>query len=281
MQQFNWDPAQYAKFSDHRARPFTDLTTVIDAAQPSVVIDLGCGPGTMTRTLAERWPDAQVIGLDSSTEMVSAARAMAQQDPDSPANLSFEEANASDWSPDENVDVIVSNAMLQWIPGHRELMDKWFRVLRPGAWFAMQVPGNYAAPSHATIADLAKRPEYSQASEGAYTRESIYTPIEYAETLIDAGLRPNVWETTYYHALLGDEPVYNWVRGAALRPVLQGLAAADEANDTNLEDQYIAEYRQAMLQAYPPYEAPDGATLTMFPMRRVFVVGQKVLDYQI
>ncbi|MGO1184196.1 MAG: methyltransferase domain-containing protein [Micrococcaceae bacterium] len=281
MHDFNWDPAQYAKFSDHRARPFKDLTSVIDEPRPRVVIDLGCGPGTMTRTLAERWPDAEVIGLDSSEDMVLAARRMQSEDPQAPKNLRFEHANASEWMPDASVDVVVSNAMLQWIPQHRQLMGRWLKALKPGAWFGMQVPGNYAAPSHATINELARRPEYADASRGTYTRESIYTPLEYAETLIDAGLRPNVWETTYLQSLLGEEPVYAWVRGAALRPVLQGLSAADERDGTRLEEQYTREYREAMLKAYPPYEAPDGTTLTVFSMRRVFVVGQKVLDYQI
>lgn len=281
MNEFSWDPAQYSKFSDHRARPFRDLTSVIDVENPRTVIDLGSGPGTMTRTLAQRWPNAKVVGLDSSHEMVQAAQKMLDNDPHAPQNLSFEVANASEWMPDDDVDVMVSNAMLQWIPRHRKLMEDWVRALNPGAWFAAQVPGNFAAPSHATIFSLAQRPEFARASQGVYGRESIYTPTEYTQTLLEAGMRPMVWETTYHQALLGDEPVYSWVKGAALRPVLQALRASDAAHGTQLHDQYVEEYRQAMREAYPPYHAPDGAQVTVFPMRRVFVVGHKVLDFQI
>lgn len=281
MENFIWDPSQYAVFAGHRARPFYDLSAAIYADQPRTVVDMGCGPGNMTRTLAQRWPQAEVIGLDSSREMVQEARLSLQDDPQAPTNLRFEHIEAEQWEPDASVDVVVSNAMLQWIPNHRQLMDRWLGQMSPGAWFAMQVPGNYSAPSHRTIAELANRPEYAEASQRTYTGESIYTPREYTHTLIRRGFRPNVWETTYHQVLTGEEPVYNWVKGAALRPVLQGLAEIDERDGSNLQAAYLSEYRERMLHDYPPYTSPDGTVVTIFPMRRVFVVGHKELDYTI
>ncbi|MFC7402453.1 methyltransferase domain-containing protein [Citricoccus sp. GCM10030269] len=274
MQDFTWDPQQYTVYADRRARPFHDLTARVRATDPKLVVDLGCGPGNMTRTLAERWPGARVRGLDSSADMVATAQQSAAGS-GAPSNLEFAQVDAQRWSPEPEVDVLVSNAMLQWIPDHRRLVADWLEALRPGAWFAVQVPGNFAAPSHATIAELSRRPEYAHVLEGVTDRESVYTTDEYLETLVTAGFEPDVWETTYSQTLSGENPVYDWVRGAALRPSLQRLEAADRRDGTNLLDQYVEEYRRIMREAYPRFSTPDGVFLTDYPFRRIFVVGVK------
>jgi trans-aconitate 2-methyltransferase len=274
MRDFTWDPEQYSVFADRRARPYRDLTARVRAADPKVVVDLGCGPGNMTATLAERWPGAQVTGLDSSADMVATARQLAAR-PGAPANLAFDQVDAQRWQPAADVDVVVSNAMLQWIPDHRGLVAGWLAALKPGAWFAVQVPGNFEAPSHATMAELSRRPEYSAALEGVMERESVYTTEEYLETLISAGYEADVWETTYSQPLTGEDPVYDWVRGAALRPSLQRLEEADRRDGTNLLDRYVEEYKRIMRASYPTYVTPDGVRLTDYPFRRIFVVGVK------
>lgn len=273
MQDFTWDPQQYTVFADRRARPFRDLTARVRAEDPKVVVDLGCGPGNMTRTLAERWPRARVIGLDSSADMVETARQMAAES--GPANLRFDQVDAQNWQPDADVDVVVSNAMLQWIPDHRQLVAGWLEALKPGAWFAVQVPGNFAAPSHATIAEMSRRPEFTGALHGVTERESVYTTHEYLQTLIAAGFEADVWETTYSQPLTGNDPVYDWVRGAALRPSLQRLEAADRRDGTNLQERYIEEYRRIMRESYQTYITPEGVRLTDYPFRRIFIVGAK------
>ena len=273
MQDFTWDPEQYTVFADRRARPFRDLTARIRAADPKLVVDLGCGPGNMTRTLAERWPQARVIGLDSSADMVETAQQMAAES--GLDNLSFDQVDAQRWQPDADVDVVVSNAMLQWIPDHRQLVAGWLEALRPGAWFAVQVPGNFAAPSHATIAEMSRRPEFTAALHGVMERESVYTTHEYLETLIASGFEADVWETTYSQPLPGNDPVYDWVRGAALRPSLQRLEAADRRDGTNLQERYVEEYRRIMRESYQTYITPEGVRLTDYPFRRIFMVGVK------
>lgn len=273
MQDFTWDPEQYTVFADRRARPFRDLTARIRAADPKLVVDLGCGPGNMTRTLAERWPQARVIGLDSSADMVETAQQMAAES--GLDNLSFDQVDAQRWQPDADVDVVVSNAMLQWIPDHRQLVAGWLEALRPGAWFAVQVPGNFAAPSHATIAEMSRRPEFTAALHGVMERESVYTTHEYLETLIASGFEADVWETTYSQPLTGNDPVYDWVRGAALRPSLQRLEAADRRDGTNLQERYVEEYRRIMRESYQTYLTPEGVRLTDYPFRRIFMVGVK------
>jgi trans-aconitate 2-methyltransferase len=136
-----WDPATYLQFADERARPFADLVGQVHAAEPAQVVDLGCGTGQLTASLADRWPAATVLGVDSSPEMVELARQYAG------AQVTFSVQDLRDWRPDGPVDVIVSNAVLQWVPGHRDLLPRLVESLTPGGWLAFQVPGNFAEPS--------------------------------------------------------------------------------------------------------------------------------------
>lgn len=280
MEKFVWDPAQYAQFAGHRARPFVDLTNAIQLEAPDQVFDIGCGPGNMTVTLAHRWPTAKITGFDASAEMIDDANNLvAHRDDDIYANVSFAQQDAASWMPPADTDVVVSNAMFQWIPNHVEIISTWLAALQPGAWFAMQVPGNSIARSHQFIGDLAQEDKFSVAADAAYTGETIHSVEDYTHMLLEHSFRPNVWETTYHQVLTGPDPVFDWVKGAALRPVLQKLTEHDTANGTNLHDAFVARYKAEMLEAYPPYIGPDGQEVTVYPFRRIFVVGHKELDY--
>jgi trans-aconitate 2-methyltransferase len=255
-----WDPAKYVQFGDYRDRPFFDLTGRVHADRPVQVVDLGCGPGNLTATLAERWPGADVVGLDSSAEMLGKAAAVADRTP----CLRFELMDVADWMPSAETDVVVSNAALQWVPGHQDMMRKWLAVLRPGSWFAMQVPGNFNAPSHALMRGLAGSSRWEPKLRGVLRGgESVGEPAEYLRILLDAGFTADAWETTYQQVLPGPDPVLEWVRGTALRPVLAVLSPEDGT-------QFEAEYAAALREAYPP--TVHG---TVFPFRRIFAVGRK------
>lgn len=280
MENFVWDPAQYAHFAGHRARPFVDLTAAVQLESPQQVFDIGCGPGNMTVTLANRWPHAHITGLDASEEMIDDALKLVEHDGDGRYDkVNFAQQDAASWMPPADTDAIVSNAMFQWLPNHVEIISGWLEALKPGAWFAMQVPGNSVARSHQFIGELAQEEKFSVAADAAYTGETIHPVDEYTRMLLAHSFRPNVWETTYYQVLTGDDPVFNWVKGAALRPVLQKLAAHDAEHGTTLHDAFVARYKTEMLDAYPPYEGPDGQEVTVYPFRRIFVVGHKELDY--
>ncbi|UUL75344.1 trans-aconitate 2-methyltransferase [Pseudarthrobacter sp. Fe7] len=255
-----WDPAKYIRFGDHRSRPFFDLTDRIHADRPAMVVDLGCGPGNLTAALAERWPGAQVVGLDSSAEMLAKAAPLAAE----VRSLTFERADIAGWMPSPETDVVVSNAALQWVPGHRELMRTWLEALRPGAWFAVQVPGNFNAPSHSLMRELAASDRWA-AKLGGVLRggESVGEPGDYLEILLDAGFAADAWETSYQQVLQGPDPVLEWVRGTALRPVV-GVLGDDDAK------RFEAEYAAVLRDAYP-----QGVHGTVFPFRRVFAVGRK------
>jgi trans-aconitate 2-methyltransferase len=253
-----WDPGQYQRFADERSRPFADLTARIGAGQPASVVDLGCGPGNLTAGLARRWPGATVHGVDSSPAMIEAAR-----ERENPPRLTFELADLREWRPSGPVDVITSNAVLQWVPGHLDLLPDWVEWLNPGGWLAFQIPGNFGQPPHVAISEMAASPRWQPllgASE--FTRQAGEV-TGYLDVLAGAGCQVDAWETTYLHVLPGDDPVVQWVKGTALRPV---LAALDDAQAA----EFLAEYRERMRRAYPP--RPYG---TVLPFRRVFVVAHR------
>ncbi len=251
-----WDPAQYALFSDERSRPFFDLTGQIGAEQPSQVVDLGCGSGELTATLAQRWPAATVRGLDASAEMIERAAALAR------GRLSFTLADAVDFDAG-GVDVLVSNALLQWVPGHQALLRSWAGQLNADGWLAFQVPANFDSPSHRLMRELAGSDRWRDRLAGVLRHDVVAEPAEYLELLVEAGLRVNAWQTSYLHVLTGADPVLEWVRGTGLRPVLAALAA-DEAAE------FSAEYAGLLRDAYPVQ--PFG---TVFPFLRTFVVAHK------
>jgi len=255
-----WDPATYLRFAGERARPFAELLARIGAEAPSTVVDLGCGEGSLTASLARRWPGARVTGLDSSPEMLAAAAAEAR-----PGRVEFTLGDVRTWSPTGPVDVVVSNAVLHWVPAHDRLLTGWAGRLTPGGWLAVQVPGNFRAPTHALLADLCRAPRWADRLAGAAPRaDAVLDPTGYLVVLTGAGLAADAWETTYLHVLTGDDPVLGWVRSTVLRPVL-ALLPEDEAA------RFTAEYAAALRDAYPV--RPDGTTV--LPFRRVFAVGHR------
>jgi trans-aconitate 2-methyltransferase len=261
-----WDPQQYAKFTDHRARPFHDLLSRVGAGQPALVVDLGCGNGPLTLGLAERWPEARVVGVDHSPEMLAAAHEL-----DGDGRVEWVEADVARWdsaSLGSAPDVIVTNATLQWVPGHTALLTTWAEALAPGGWLAMQVPGNHDAPSHALMRAVAADHPAAERLREPLARLTVEEPATYVELLGALGLEVDGWETTYVHVLdpLGqqDNPVLEWVRGTGLRPVLDTLTDAAE------RDAFLADYDARLRAAYPRTSVG-----VLLPFRRVFCVAHR------
>ncbi|GAB3844259.1 trans-aconitate 2-methyltransferase [Micromonospora andamanensis] len=254
-----WDPAAYLRYGDERSRPFHDLLARVGADRPRQVVDLGCGPGTLTAVLAARWPDSRVVGLDSSAEMIARASRLG-------APVSFGEADVRDWRPDPDTDVVISNAVLQWVPGHRELLVRWAAELPAGAWLAVQVPGNFDAPSHRALREVAGRPPWRAVLTPLLRETPVADPVDYTASLVAAGCAVDAWETTYVHLLAAgpdaDHPVLTWLEGTALRPV---RAALDPAG--------WSAYRSALAvrltEAYPVRHGQ-----VYFPFRRIFLVAR-------
>jgi trans-aconitate 2-methyltransferase len=286
-----WDAALYLRFGGERARPFFDLLARVGAELPGYVVDMGCGPGNLTTLLAERWPAATVCGVDSSPEMIEAARALVAQSPQLKAEsprltagnasrlpapsgsgpvatnhapgLSFMLDDVRFWKPQSLPDVIISNAVLQWVPGHRELLVRWADQLARGGWMAFQVPGNFDQPSHAIMREMAASDRWRPLLRDVELNRQSADPADYADLLARAGLEVDAWETTYVHILHGEDPVLEWYKGTGLRPVLAALDA-DQARD------FLAEYGTRIREAYPP-----SSFGTLFPFRRVFAVARR------
>jgi trans-aconitate 2-methyltransferase len=253
-----WDAGQYLRFGGERARPFFDLVAQIGATGPRYVADLGCGPGNLTAALAQRWPDATVVGVDNSPEMIAAARATAENG--SARNLSFALGDVWDWRPERPVDVLVCNAVLQWVPGHDELLLRWTDFLAPGGWLAFQLPGNFDQPSHAIVREMAASPRWRGPLADARLNRQAGDPADYVALLARPGFEVDAWETSYLHILHGENPVLEWTKGSTLRPVLAALDAEQGAA-------FVGEYGERLTGAYRPH--PFG---TLFPFRRVFTV---------
>jgi trans-aconitate 2-methyltransferase len=260
-----WDPERYLTYADERGRPFVELLARIGASEPRRVVDLGCGPGNLTALLAERWPDAHVTGVDSSPEMIAAAadaaRAVGANDAAGPAAVGFEVGDLRDWAPTEPVDVLISNATLQWVPGHLELLPRLVKHVAPGGWFAFQVPGNFDEPSHTIRRDLAAEEPYAGHTSDVATPGAFGAAV-YLEALAGLGCDVDAWETTYLHVLTGEDPVFTWVSGTGARPTLQALP-------DDLRPAFEEEFKRRLREAYPP--GPAGVVL---PFRRVFVVAR-------
>jgi len=250
-----WDPERYLRFADERGRPFVELVGRVAADAPRTVVDLGCGPGNLTALLKQRWPSAQVTGLDSSPEMIATARGRDD-------GVAYDVADLRDWRPPSPVDVLVSNATLQWVPDHLALLPSLVEAVRPGGWFAFQVPANFDEPSHTIRRDLAATPPYDAQTAGVATPDA-HDAATYLRALQPLVTSVDAWETTYLHVLHGEDPVFTWVSGTGARPTLQAL-------DESLRPRFEDEFKRRLRAAYP-----DDGSGVVLPFRRVFVVARR------
>ncbi len=252
-----WDPAQYLAFGDLRLRPAIDLLARIPEAAPRRVVDLGCGAGNVTRLLAERWPEAQISGVDSSAEMLAKARAQAP-------GARFVAADIAAWRPDALADVVFTNAALQWLDDHEGLFPRLVSMLAPGGRLAVQMPRNHGEASHRAMLETVEDGPWAERLRPIVRETPVATPERYYEILAPHCGAVEIWETIYLQQMAGDNPVKEWTKGTALRPFLEALAGAER-------DAFEAAYGRRILEAYPA--AADGSTL--FPFRRLFIVAER------
>jgi trans-aconitate 2-methyltransferase len=254
----SWSASQYTKFEDERTRPVRDLIAAIPAAEVSRAIDLGCGPGNSTEVLMARYPSASISGIDSAEDMVRAARERLP-------NVPIEQADVASWQPAGAYEVILANAVLQWVPGHEVLLPRLVDALSSGGSLAVQMPDNLAEPSHVLMRHVASEGPWSEKLSGAQgERSRVESPEWYYALLRPLCSRVDVWRTTYHHPLPGIDAVVEWFKGSGLRPFLSPL--------TNDEQKaYLERYRAALAAAYPLQ--PDGSVLLPFP--RLFFVATR------
>jgi trans-aconitate 2-methyltransferase len=259
-----WNPNQYLKFAEERTQPCRDLAARIAVANVHRAIDLGCGPGNSTAVLRERWPDAELTGLDSSVEMIERAR---REWPES-SRQHWIAGGISEWaaSNGEEFDVVFSNAALQWVEDHPAVYPRLFARVAPGGALAAQIPGNIDALPHRLMREVAATPTWRRCFPQGKVREWHHHEMEfYYDVLAPAAARLDLWATEYLHILPDAEAIVEWYRGTGLRPFLEVL-------DTDAERaRFIADYLEALRAHYPP--RPAGGVL--FPFRRIFLIAYK------
>ena len=255
----SWDPQQYQRFGNERARPFFDLLARIPDGEVRSAADLGCGPGNLTATLVDRWPNATVWGVDSSPDMLASATQL----PTHP-RLYFMQADLATWRPEQPLDRVVSNAAVQWVPDHAAVLSHLLNILTPGGVLAVQMPNNFDEAAHQLLAQLVRQEPWASAIGRWQERYFVQTATWYTDTLHRLGfVDVDVWETIYYHALQGSDAVLEWMKGTALRPVFTRLATEQHAA-------FLTEYREKLRAAYS--EQSYG---TVFPFRRLFFTAKK------
>jgi trans-aconitate 2-methyltransferase len=253
-----WDPGQYHKFGDHRLRPALELferaMLALGDRAPENIYDLGCGGGEIARIMANRWPNSRVVGLDSSTEMLVKAEAAGA------SRVEWMEADVRTWEASPKADLLYSNAMFQWVDGHPDVFPRMMDQLAPGGVLAVQMPLSFEQVSHTLLRQTLEQfgtPELRKSVARKWVEDADW----YYDLLKPQAAFLDIWEVRYLQVLQGDDPVLEWVKGSALRPVLTAMAK-DEA------DRFLAAYGAALREAYPKRAGGE----TLFPFHRLFMV---------
>lgn len=247
---------QYQEFAEPRLRPALDLIARLDLLSPEIVCDLGCGTGNVTARLARRWPTAEVTGIDSSATMLAEARRRLPQ-------IRWQQSDIAGWAAPRAPDLIFSNAALHWLPDHQQLLPSLLRQLRPGGILAVQMPNNFAAPSHTAIAATVHAGPWRDSLRPLLQPPPVRGPREYFDILGGVAAAVDIWETEYLQVLSGVDPVKEWTKGTWLKQFLDRLTPTDS-------EAFEADYAARVRCAYPT----DAAGRTLFPFRRLFLVAR-------
>ncbi|MDP9088836.1 MAG: trans-aconitate 2-methyltransferase [Pseudomonadota bacterium] len=252
----NWSARQYAAFEDERTRPVRDLLGALPVIQARSVIDLGCGPGNSTEVLAARYPQAQIAGIDSSPDMIAAARKRLP-------HIKFRVEEVQSWRDPGPFDVILANAVLHWLHDHESLMPRLLECLEPGGALAIQMPDNLDEPAHRLMRQIAQDgPWAAKLADASAARTPLASAEWYYELLKPRCARVDIWLTTYYHVLPGGAAIAEWFKGSGLRPFLDPLSDDERAA-------YLRDFKHGMEKTYP--SRVDGSVLLPFP--RLFMVA--------
>ena len=251
-----WDPDLYLKFDKYRRQPAIDLLARIELTAPVRVFDLGCGPGNVTTLLASRWPSAKVTGLDSSQEMLAEARV---RDP----SINWLQQDISAFA-SKDVDLIFSNAAFNWVPDHEQIIPRLVASLSEGGVLAMQMPRNYAQPSHTEILRCIATQASRDCLSALVSYDHVQPPAFYYDILAPLVQDIEIWEINYTHILSGDDPVLAWFMATAMRPMLDVLKGAERS-------EFLENMRTRYIAAYPPRS--DGNTL--FELQRLFLIARR------
>lgn len=254
----DWNPALYLRFAEERTRPASELLARVAHPGPTHVVDLGCGPGNSTELLLQRFPQAQILGIDNSAAMLAQARQRLPQ-------LAFDQADIADWAPSQAPDLIYANAALQWVGGHEQLIPRLFAALAAGGVLAIQMPDNFEEPSHRLMREVAQMPAFAAHIDVQTVRGRFLRPLlDYYDLLANHAAQVDVWHTIYQHPMVDAQAIVQWLRSTGLKPFVEALPQA-------LQTAFLEEYERRVAQAYPA--RADGRRLLAFP--RMFIVARR------
>jgi trans-aconitate 2-methyltransferase len=255
-----WDPNQYLQFAEQRTLPCRDLIQRVDLTAPANTIDLGCGPGNSAAVIAGRWPNAKITGLDSSEDMIAAARL-------SQPKHNWIVGNIPSWAQGDNqpLDLVCSNAAMQWVDDHATAFARLMRRVAPGGALAVQMPGNCDAPAHSLMRDLAASPAWRDHFPRGVREWHVHDLPFYYDVLSPHAKRIDLWATEYIHNMPESGAIVEWYRGTGLRPFLDSLTTDSD------RDRFTNEYGERLRATYPTQS--DGRLL--FPFRRLFMVAYR------
>ena len=265
-----WNPSLYLQFADERTQPAIDLVAQIELVNPARIIDLGCGPGNSTAILRARWPQADIIGLDSSTEMIAAASKnfpagkWVLDDIAAWAGCSAPGATPAE-TPAQTFDIVFSNAVFQWLPAHDVLFPRLFDRVTPGGVLAAQMPAHFESPLHRLIHQISEHADWNDGMDRARSAIAVHRPGFYYDLLQSKASSTALWHTEYQHVMENPEAILAWIRGTGLRPFLQALESVEQQQ--RFEQLLLA----GIQKAYPAQS--DGRVL--FPFRRLFLLARR------
>jgi len=251
-----WNPDLYLRYAAYRARPADDLLPRLTLSIPGDIYDLGCGPGTLTKRLKDKWPARKVTGVDSSAEMLAAARKKF------PTGIGWEQADIAHWTAPKPAAMVFANASLHWLENHEALFPHLMRQVAPGGILAVQVPKSGAQPYHTCIEALAASEKWRARFQGVHPHGDPLEARRYYDLLIPLCADIDTWESDYHHVLEGESPVTEWISSTGLVPFLSVLSEAEKPD-------YLADYSALAAKAYP--RQSDGKVL--FTMRRLFIIA--------
>lgn len=235
---FSWNSNQYLKFKNERTQPAVDLANRIHLDNPQSIIDIGCGPGNSTEVLQRRFPNSKIIGIDSSAEMI--AKAKSQH-----SDIDFICCDVNDlFCRQERYDVVFSNACIQWIPNHYELIKNLMSLLNDNGVLAVQIPYNQNEPVQKIISKITRSKKWAECFKNPRQKYVLNFSEYYYDLLADVSNSFDMWQTTYFHKMKSYESILEWYRGTGLRPYLEELNEAQKAD-------FESEFLHRVMQEYP------------------------------
>jgi len=258
MRQKDWNPELYLKFDKERIQPSIDLVSRIDFDNPAKIIDIGCGPGNSTQILSQRWPECKITGIDNSLAMIAKAK----------LDFPDQKWELLDAGKDEilgKFDIVFSNATIQWIPNHFELLKKFKSILSDSGIIAIQLPLFFDMPLGQSIVRISKEKRWSAVTESANHLFTIHNHSEYYDFLSELFNSVEIWESDYIHIMDSHHSILEMIKSSGLRPYTDKLE--NDIDKRDFEEKVLTDIKKDY-----PIQKNDKI---LFPFKRLFFIAKK------